>query len=237
MHQTLSIRTLPTLRLLLLAAALGLLATAASATPLRVSLGGLDSPGPASEQNAPPERARFVAVGAQSPPSPDDEEHTLVASHALPVPVPAPEAASDFNPSTVPAASESGLAVIEAAMAAERTLGRFALQADGESPADAEAIDRVAVVADAPASASAGGPAAPPPLDHLEQLREQRAALQWVIVPLVLVAMAVAWFSSRRTPRRRKGERTGERKSERTGERKGERTGERSRRSGRMHRA
>lgn len=200
----------------MLALALMLLGAAASAAPLRVSLDGLDAPDLSVNPGGTPEAALFVvAAGSRKAPSTDDEELSIVAAQALP-PQPAPP---DIAAAAVPVSNELGLAAIEAAMAAERTLGRFVPSAPPDPDSDDSVFDRVAIsTQDGPTAAVI--PAPPTPAD-LEQLREQRTALQWVVVPLVLAAMAVAWFGSRRAPRRHKGERQHER----------------TRRSGRMHRA
>lgn len=182
-----------------------ILASAATAAPLRVSLDGLAAPDMATAAPIDPVPARFVVAGPPPVLDKDDTEVPLIPTHELPAAA-APEVAT----LAVPAAHEDGglagnrelrdgLAGDSGAAAGERSLGEFAGSAatptlDGEDPFEAAG----------PASDDTQAAATVAVLAEVDPLRQQRMALEWVVVPGVMAAMAMAWFSSGHRSRRKK---------------------------------
>lgn len=180
-----------------------ILPCAAHAAPLRVSLDGLAAPDMATMAPTEPVHARFVAAGPMPVLDKDDTEVPLIPAHDLPVAA-APEAARH----AVPAAHDDGLAGSrelrdglagdEGGAALERPLGDFAAAAPAPSSDGGDPFE-------APREAPEETPAAAalPALADVDQLRQQRMAVEWVVVPMVLAAMVMAWLSSRRGRRKK----------------------------------
>lgn len=183
------------------------LATApAAATPLRVSVQGLDDPGPATTVPGSTAPARFVAAtdAPPAPPAPptaerrsaegEDGETALTPTHELPQGVAGPDLNLPHPDETdgVARLLEGAGAVPVVPPVAERRLGEFA---PPPPAARADAID--------------GPPADAEPLPDLpvvdvDALRQQRLLVMMVVVPLVLAATAAWWWvdRGRRHPRR-----------------------------------
>jgi hypothetical protein len=183
---------------LALLAVAGLCAVPAAAAPLRVSLHGLDDPGPVTTVPGSTAPARFVAATDAPVPAPapserrpaDDEpghEAVFVPTHELPqgdaVPglaLPRPDEAGG-----VAQLLDGAGAVVVAPSAGERALGEFvppppATTADAIDgpPADAETVPDL-------------------PLVDLDALRQQRLAIMIIVLPMVLAAVAVWWWVDR----------------------------------------
>lgn len=194
----------------------GLLALAGgvAATPMRVSVDGLAAPDIASAAANDPPPAQFVPAGPPVLPEKDDLELPLVRSQDLPSAAQAApaDAAAAADAHSVPDESvalgreaREPVPTDDGAAESDRRLGGFAglAQQAADVPA-ALAVPRpeadlFELLQAEPASLAPPEAATPlPSEDDLERLREQRQALQWVVVPLVLAAMAIAWFTSRR---------------------------------------
>lgn len=189
-----------------LAAAWALATVPASATPLRVSVHGLDDPGPATTVPGSTAPARFVSA-TDAPPVPppstpderraaggEDGETAFVPTHELPHGVAGPDLNLPRPDESEGAARllDGAGAVAVASPAAERRLGEFAPPPPASK---ADAIDGP------PADAE---PLPDLPLVDIDALRQQRLAMMLVVVPLVLAATAVWWWveRGRRHPRR-----------------------------------
>lgn len=196
-------------RLLLLSAALCLWAGGAPAMPLQVSLEALETPDLAGEQAGASPPAQFVVAGRQQTAAAnEDEDVPLVATETLPQALPEP--VTEINGLALAAPAEVGLPAVEKALAAEHTLGDFAPQTSPDGRDGGDPLDERAIAADesgAPAAViparGAASSAAAVPLPDPEALRQQRATLQWVVLPLVLVAMVLFWVSSQQRRRHR----------------------------------
>ena len=193
-----------------------------AASPLRVSLHGLDDPGPATTEPGSTAPARFVAADAAPPPEPapvpltgrrpgqsvepDADEapaRPFVRTHELP----ADDGAPDLR---LPRPDDAGGmarllrgdgAVAVPAPAGERQLGEFA----PPPPMPAQASE--------PGALDGPPPDAEPlpdlPLVDTDALGYQRLAVMLVVVPLVAVVTAVWWRADRRNHRRRSSRRDG----------------------------
>jgi hypothetical protein len=183
---------------LALLAVLGLGAGSAAAAPLRVSLHGLDDPGPVTSVPGRTAPARFVSADLTAPspqapperrPAADDGEAgaAFVPTHELPQ----GEAALDLS---LPRPDETdGVvrlldgagAVVVAPPATDRRLGEFA-------PPPPEAV------VDAIDGPPPGAETVPDlPLVDLDALHQQRLAIMIIVVPMVLAAVAVWWWIDR----------------------------------------
>jgi hypothetical protein len=203
-------RSGPLLALALTIAGLGGWSGHAASMPLQVSLEALDAPDLAGEQAGASPQAQFVVAawaGRRQPaaaPAEPDEEVPLVATETLPQALPEP--VTEINGLALAAPAEVGLPAVEKALAAERSLGDFMPLSSPDGRDGDDALDEREIAADPgkPATATAlprgvaasAAAAAVIPLPDLDALRQQRATLQWVVLPLVLVAMAVFWVSS-----------------------------------------
>ncbi|MFT3819416.1 MAG: hypothetical protein QM750_17560 [Rubrivivax sp.] len=188
---------------LLAIAALGWCVVPAAAMPLQVSLEALDAPALAGEQAGLSPPAQFVVAGRQPPAAPaePDEELPLVAAETLPQALPEPVTEIGGLPLAAPA--DVGLPAVEKALAAEDALGDFMPSSSPDGRDGGDPLDERAIAADAGTPAAAAAPrdvaasaAAAVPLSDLDALRQQRATLQWVVLPLVLVAMVLLWVGS-----------------------------------------
>lgn len=175
-------------------ALLGLAAAGiAAASPLRVSLHGLDDPGPVTSVPGRTAPARFVAAAdmPSDPPAPaerqpaadEDTGQAFVPTHELPLGEAGPDLALPPPDDSVGVARllDGAGAVAVAPPASDRRLGEFvppppATVADAIDgpPADAEPLPELPVV-------------------DLDALRQQRLAVMMVVVPLVLAATVVWW--------------------------------------------
>ncbi len=187
----------------------------AAAMPLQVSLAALDAPDLAVERAGASPQAQFVVAAFASGLQPtavsgeSDEELPLVATETLPQALPEP--VIEINGLALAAPAEVGLPAVEKALAAEGSLGDFMPLSspdnrDGDDPLDERAISAEPgnpAAAPAPGGLAASAAAAGFPLPDLEALRQQRATLQWVVLPLVLAAMVVLWASSQHRRHRR----------------------------------
>lgn len=173
---------------------LGLGAGPAAAAPLRVSLDGLDDPGPVTTVPGRTAPARFVAatdrLAAESALAlrrtandDDDGEPAFVPTHELPLGEAGPDLTLPPPDESVGVARllEGAGAVAVAPPPSDRRLGEFvppppATVADAIDgpPADAEPMPDL-------------------PLVDLDALRQQRLAIMMVVVPLVLAATVVWW--------------------------------------------
>lgn len=174
-------------------------ALSASAAPVRVSVHGLDDPGPVSTEPGSTAPARFVTAddappGTVSPvdrraAAEEEAERELVPTHELPqrprephLDLPRP----DETDGMVHLLQGAGAAAVPPPVA-ERRLGEFAPpppepaapvdDIDGP-PADAERLTDL-------------------PLVDTDALRQQRLAIMMVVVPLVLAATAAWWWVDR----------------------------------------
>ena len=196
--------------LALLIAGIGGWSGSVAAMPLQVSLEALDAPELAAEQAGASPPAQFVVAGRRQPAAAEaGDEVPLVVTETLPHALPEP--VTEINGLALAAPAEVGLPAVEKALAAEHVLGDFVPQTspggrDGDEPLDERPIaaDVAAYAAigrvGAP-SARAAASAAAVPLPDLDALRQQRATLQWVVLPLVLVAMVLFWVSSQQRRR------------------------------------
>lgn len=195
--------------------AMGILAVLAgplAAAPLRVSLHGLDDPGPASQAPDSAEPARFVAVDAEAtPPAPrpgpravplraleDDEgELDFEPSHELPRHVAGPEQElprPDDARGLVRLLDGAGAVAVPAPPVLERRLGDFAPTAPAGSGDEASAAPTVASV-DLPAAEAEPTPDLP--LVDREAIHRQRLITVLVLLPLLLAAIVLLWRMDR----------------------------------------
>lgn len=189
-----------------------LLALPAAATPLRVSLHGLDDPGPASQAPGSAEPARFVAVeaaeAARPAPSPgpratvlhalenEDGELLFVPTHDLPLHEAGPEQAlpqPDDAQGLVHLLAGAG-AVVVAPPAPERRLGDFAPTAPAQADGDAPATPTLETVDLPPAEAD---PLPDLPLVDRDGIHRQRLVTVLVVLPLLLAAIVLLWRMDR----------------------------------------
>lgn len=194
------------------------LALPAAATPLRVSLHGLDDPGPASQAPGSAEPARFVAVEAAEaapavpPPGPratvlraladDDGELLFVPTHDLPLHEAGPEQdlpRPDDAQGLVHLLAGAG-AVVVAPPAPERRLGDFAPTAPAQPDGDAPAAPTLETV-DLPLAEAE--PLPDLPLVDRDGIHRQRLVTVLVVLPLLLAAVVLLWRMDRGRQRRR----------------------------------
>lgn len=195
-----------------------LMALPAAATPLRVSLHGLDDPGPASQAPGSAEPARFVAVEAAEAPPPvqpqgpratllraleDDEGELLfVPTHDLPLHDAGPDQElprPDDAQGLVHLLAGAG-AVVVAPPAPERRLGDFAPTAPDQPDGDAPASPTLETV-DLPAAEAE--PLPDLPLVDRDGIHRQRLVTVLVVLPLLLAAVVLLWRMDRGRQRRR----------------------------------
>jgi len=203
----------------LLAMSLALaLALPAAATPLRVSLHGLDDPGLASQAPGSAQPARFVAVEAAeaAPPAPrpgpraallhqladDDGELDFVPTHDLPLheagadqALPQPDDARGL----VQLLDGAG-AVVVPPPTTERRLGDFAPTAPAQADGDAPVTPTLETV-DLPADEAEPLPELP--LVDRDGIHRQRLVTVLVMLPLLLAAIVLLWRMDRSRQRRR----------------------------------
>ncbi|MCA0243151.1 MAG: hypothetical protein LCI02_20085 [Proteobacteria bacterium] len=170
----------------------------AAAMPLQVSLAALDAPELAAEQAGASPQAQYVVAGRQpsaAPSAEPDEEVPLGATETLPHVIIEP--VTEISGLALAAPAEVGLPAVEKTLAAEQALGDFAPQTSPDGSDGDDALDERPIAAEAATSpATPAAPSAGTALPDVEALRQQRATLQWVVLPLVLVAMALLWVNS-----------------------------------------